>query len=164
MEKINRQRGIASVIILLIVLGLLGVGGGVIYLRKNSKTVVRSPSPTPSLSLSPLVSVEVMSDKKLAIKEFSMTSWYEMKDGKASTNFSLKEIKVKKGETVRIKVTNTKGNHDFSLDEYGIKKLTPLDQEVTIEFKADKVGSFKYYCSMPNHRMMGQEGTLIVEE
>ncbi|MDO8496139.1 MAG: cupredoxin domain-containing protein [bacterium] len=110
------------------------------------------------------VDVDTKVDVNLKVKEFSMTSWYEMKDGKAATNFSLKEIKVKKGDTVRIKVTNTKGNHDFSLDEYGIKKPTPLDQEVVIEFKADKVGSFKYYCSMAGHRMMGQEGTLTVEE
>ena len=99
-----------------------------------------------------------------AVKEFSMTSWYDMVDGKPATHFSISEIKVKKGDTVRIKVTNTKGNHDFALDEYGIKVPTPLDKEVTIEFKADKAGSFKYYCSMPGHRMMGQEGTLIVEE
>ena len=168
MKKINKESGMASIIILLIVIGLIGVGGGIVYVRKNNKAVVQSPSPTPiaTPSPSPLLSpsTEVMSDQESNIKEFSMTSWYEMKDGKAATNFSLKEIKVKKGDTVRIKVTNTKGNHDFSLDEYGIKKPTPLDQEVVIEFKADKVGSFKYYCSMVGHRMMGQEGTLIVEE
>lgn len=172
MEKINRQRGMASVVILLIFIGLIGIGGGMVYVRKNNKTVVPSPSPVstsslqaiPTVSLSPSPSVEVIFDQKPEIKEFTMTSWYEMKDGKASTNFSLKEIKVKKGDTVRIKVTNTKGSHDFSLDEYSIKKLTPLNQEVTIEFKADKAGSFKYYCSMPSHRQMGQEGTLIVEE
>ena len=160
--------------ILFVVIGLLGIWGGIVYVRKNNKAVVQSPSPslTPVSTSSPqaiptsqpLPSTEAMSDQKPETKEFSMTSWYEMKDGKSSTNFSLKEIKVKKGDTVRIKVTNTKGNHDFSLDEYSIKKLTPLDQEVTIEFKADKVGSFKYYCSMAGHRMMGQEGTLIVEE
>ena len=169
MKKINKESGIASIIILLIVLGIIGVGGGAVYVvTKNRAKVTVSPSPTPiaTLSPSPLLSpsTEVMSDQESNIKEFSMTSWYEMKDGKAATNFSLKEIKVKKGDTVRIKVTNTKGNHDFSLDEYGIKKPTPLDQEVVIEFKADKVGSFKYYCSMVGHRMMGQEGTLIVEE
>ncbi|OGI29984.1 MAG: hypothetical protein A3G09_00890 [Candidatus Moranbacteria bacterium RIFCSPLOWO2_12_FULL_48_12] len=94
------------------------------------------------------------------VKEFSMTSFYDEK-GKW---FSLKEISVKKGDVVRIKVTNVKGTHDFNIDEYGIKKATPLNQEVIIEFTADKVGEFEYYCSMPGHRQAGQFGKLIVKE
>jgi len=34
----------------------------------------------------------------------------------------------------------------------------------TIEFIADKVGSFEYYCSVGQHRQMGMVGTLVVEE
>lgn len=149
-------------VILLIIFGV--IGGAAMLVMKKRKAIMEGPTPIISPAFSPSVSVEVSSDEKPAVKEFTMTSWYEMKDGKATTNFSLNEIGVKKGDTVRIKVINTKGNHDFSLDEYGIKKLTPLNQEVTIEFTADKTGSFKYYCSMPGHRMMGQEGTLTVQE
>lgn len=94
------------------------------------------------------------------VKEFSMTSYYDEK-GKW---FSLKEISVKKGDTVRIKVTNTKGTHDFNIDEYGIKQMTPFNEETVIEFTADKVGEFAYYCSMPGHRAGGQVGTLKVTE
>lgn len=99
-------------------------------------------------------------DKKVDVKEFSMTSYYD-ETGKW---FSLKEISVNKGDRVRIKVTNTKGTHDFTLDEYGIKEMTPLDKETVIEFTADKVGEFEYYCSMPGHRQAGQFGKLIVKE
>lgn len=95
-----------------------------------------------------------------SVKEFSMTSYYDT-DGKW---FSLKEISVKKGDRVRIKVTNTKGTHDFAIDEYVIKEMTPLDKETVIEFTADKAGEFMYYCSMPGHRQGGQFGTLIVKE
>lgn len=98
------------------------------------------------------------------IKEFTMTSFYEMKDGKPAPQFSLKEIMVKKGDRVRIKVTNTKGVHDFTLNEYNIFKETPLNQEVMIEFTADKAGEFVYYCSKPTHRALGQWGTLRVLE
>ncbi|MBI2064513.1 MAG: cupredoxin domain-containing protein [Candidatus Yanofskybacteria bacterium] len=167
MENINRQSGITPIAIVLIVLVIVGFGGGFVYVKnKNKPEVVELPSPTatvtPIVSSSPLLEVEVDAGTP-SVKEFSMTSYYEMKDGKASANFSLSQIKVNKGDTVRIKVTNTKGSHDFVIDEYSIKKPTPLGQEVTIEFKADKAGSFKYYCSMPGHRQMGQEGTLIVE-
>jgi nitrite reductase (NO-forming) len=94
------------------------------------------------------------------VKEFSMTSYFDA-DGKW---FSLKEISVKKGDTVRIKVTNTKGTHDFAIDEYGIKQMTPLNEETVIEFTADKAGEFAYYCSMPGHRAGGQVGILKVTE
>lgn len=104
---------------------------------------------------------ETMSDfDQSDVKEFAMTSYYD-EQGKW---FSLKEINVKKGDKVRIKVTNTKGMHDFTLDEYGIKKETPLNEETVIEFIADKAGDFVYYCSKPGHRAGGQWGTLKVSE
>lgn len=103
---------------------------------------------------------EEQKNEQNAVKEFSMTSYYD-NTGKW---FSLKEIRVKKGDTVRIKVTNTKGTHDFTLDEYGVKEMTPLNKEVTIEFTADKVGEFEYYCSVPGHRAGGQSGKLVVTE
>jgi len=93
-----------------------------------------------------------------SVKEFVMTSFYDDK----GIWFSLKEITVNKGDIVRIKVTNIKGNHDFTLDEYGIKEITPLDKEVVIEFTADKIGEFTYYCSVLGHRQKGQWGTLKV--
>ena len=94
------------------------------------------------------------------VKEFSMTSYYD----DTGVWFSLKEMNVKKGDTVRIKVTNIKGTHDVTIDEYGIKEMTPLNKEVVIEFTADKVGEFIYYCSVPGHRAKGQWGTLRVTE
>ncbi len=99
-----------------------------------------------------------------AVKEFSMTAFYEAKDGKPAPQFSLGDIAVKKGDRVRIKVTNTKGIHDFTINEYSIFEELPLDQEVTIEFTADKTGEFVYYCSKNGHRAAGQWGTLKVTE
>jgi len=94
------------------------------------------------------------------VKEFVMTSFYDDK----GVWFSLKEIKVNKGDIVRIKITNIKGNHNFVIDEYGINEITPLDKEVVIEFTANKVGEFIYYCSIPGHRQKGQFGTLKITE
>src|SRR3989338_10223931 len=94
------------------------------------------------------------------VKEFVMESFYD----ENGIWFSLKDISVSKGDIVRIKVTNIKGNHDFVIDEYDIKKDTPLNEEVIIEFTADKAGEFIYYCSVPGHRQKGQWGTLKVNE
>ncbi|MFA7298562.1 MAG: hypothetical protein WC010_02850 [Candidatus Absconditabacterales bacterium] len=97
-------------------------------------------------------------------KEFTMTSFVEMVDEKPHPQYSIKEMTVKKGELVRIKVTVTKGMHDFNIDEFNVHSETPLDQETVIEFTADKAGTFIYYCSKPGHRANGHWGTLTVTE
>lgn len=96
------------------------------------------------------------------VKEFSMTSFYEMVDGQPKPQYSLKEMTVSQGDKVRVKITVTKGAHNFNLDEFNVKADTPLNQEVTVEFTADKAGEFIYYCSMPGHRQNGHWGTLKV--
>lgn len=98
------------------------------------------------------------------LKEFIMTSFVKFVDGKPQPQFSLKEITVNKGDWVRIKITNTQGTHDFKIDEIGVFADTPLNQEVLVEFTADKAGEFVYYCTKPGHRANGQWGTLRVLE
>lgn len=106
-------------------------------------------------------------DKKMAavttpmgeVKEFTTTAYYD----ETGVWYSLKEMRVKQGDTVRIKATNTKGMHDLVIDEFGVQKELPMNEEVVIEFVADKTGEFIYYCSKPGHRAKGQWGTLIVE-
>lgn len=136
------------------------IAGAVIVIAVIAFFVLRgdhASAPTNTKEMKTKTETTVMKDDD--VKEFSMTSYYDA-DGKW---FSLKEIKVKQGDKVRIKVTNTKGTHDFAVDEYGIKEMTPLDKETVIEFTADKKGEFAYYCSVPGHRAGGQEGKLIVE-
>lgn len=119
-----------------------------------------------ALRSGPTVTASAPSEAKASVasnapvKEFTMTAYYDAK-GKW---YSLKEMSVRKGDLVRVKITNTAGMHDFVIDEYGIKKDLPMGQEVVVEFAADKVGSFVYYCSKPGHRAGGQWGTLKVSE
>ncbi len=78
--------------------------------------------------------------------------------------FSPSMINVKKGDRVRIVYKNLNGTHDFRIDEFGIRteRIQGLGEQ-TIEFVADKVGSYEYYCSVGNHRAMGMKGTLQVQ-
>ncbi|MBI4097144.1 MAG: cupredoxin domain-containing protein [Candidatus Levybacteria bacterium] len=81
-------------------------------------------------------------------------------------SFSLtpNEIRVNKGDTVKITFTNTGGFHDFTLDEFNVK--TPQiqsGQTADVEFVADKAGTYEFYCSVGNHRTQGMKGSLIVE-
>ncbi|HSR89625.1 MAG TPA: cupredoxin domain-containing protein [Candidatus Udaeobacter sp.] len=95
-------------------------------------------------------------------KEFSMTAYYDPAIKKPV--FSLPQMIVKKGDKVKVKVTNTMGMHDFTIDEFKIKEELPMNKEVVVEFTADKAGEFIYYCSKPGHRQNGQWGTLKVTE
>jgi len=74
-------------------------------------------------------------------------------------------IKVKKGDKVKIIFDNAGGMHNFVLDEFGVK-IDPIKSGETqsVEFIADKAGTFEYYCSVGSHRQMGQKGQLIVTE
>lgn len=78
--------------------------------------------------------------------------------------FKPNEIKVKKGEKVKITFSNTEGVHDFVIDELNVKsEKIDAGAKTTVEFTADKTGSFEFYCSVGSHRKMGMKGTLIVE-
>lgn len=79
--------------------------------------------------------------------------------------FDVTEMKVKKGETVRIVFTNSQGMHDWVIDEFDARtKILEEGMSETIEFVADQAGTFEYYCSVGNHKAMGMVGNLIVEE
>jgi cytochrome c oxidase subunit 2 len=78
--------------------------------------------------------------------------------------FSIKEIRVKEGDRVRINLTTTEGLHDWVVDEFSAstRRLAAGETDF-VEFTADQVGIFEYYCSVGTHREMGMVGKLIVE-
>ncbi len=79
-------------------------------------------------------------------------------------SFDLKEMKVKKGDKVKVTFINAEGFHDWVLDEFNVKtKQIAAGQSETVEFTADKTGTFEYYCSVGKHRQNGMFGKLIVE-
>jgi len=79
--------------------------------------------------------------------------------------FKPSEIKVKKGEKVRIVLKNVEGMHDFVIDELKVNSgIIQSGQTTEFEFVAEKTGEFEYYCSVSNHRAMGMKGTLVVSE
>ncbi len=83
-----------------------------------------------------------------------------------SFKYSQTEIKVKKGDTVKLSLNNVQGFHDWVLDGYENVKTKQMKtgESETIEFIADKAGTFEYYCSVGDHRAKGMVGNLIVEE
>ena len=141
---------VVSIVVIVIVI----VGGVFLFNNKSGApteideiNIVTDQMPVPGENV----------DEMVASREFTLEA--------KNFSFSLSEIKVKKGETVHITLKNTEGTHNWKLDEFSATtKVLQTGQEETIEFVADKVGSFEYYCSIGNHRAQGMVGTLIVEE
>ena len=60
-----------------------------------------------------------------------------------------------KGNKVEIKVTNTATDTElgFCIAEFGVKETIGQGKTTTVEFKADKSGTFKVYCQIhPTHK------------
>lgn len=84
--------------------------------------------------------------------------------GGANFAFSQTEIRVKKGDKVKIVFTNNGGLHDWTISEFNAAVArVSTGQTSSVEFVADKTGTFQYYCSVANHRQLGMVGNLIVE-
>ncbi len=78
--------------------------------------------------------------------------------------FTPTEIKVKKGDKVKLVFDNQGGVHDLVIDELKVKTATlTTGSKEEVTFTADKVGKFEFYCSIGNHRQMGMKGFLVVE-
>ncbi len=74
------------------------------------------------------------------------------------------QLRVKKGEKIKLILKSVDMMHDFNIDELGLKiPITKSGSTATVEFTADKSGTFEYYCSVGQHRLKGQVGKLIVE-
>ena len=53
--------------------------------------------------------------------------------------------------------------HSFTVDEYRIAKRVSAGQSTIFEFRADKAGTFSYYCNIKTDDGCRQmKGTLIV--
>jgi len=74
-------------------------------------------------------------------------------------------IRVRKGEKIKLTLTGVSMMHDLKIDELKVVvPVTKSGESSTIEFTADKVGEYEFYCSIGNHRSQGQIGNLIVTE
>ncbi|MDP3998267.1 MAG: cupredoxin domain-containing protein [bacterium] len=135
--------------LLLVIVAVLVIGGAIFFASQGGSSTSPTPTSTPVVEQPTGVTQEV--------KTFEV-------EGKPF-EYNPKEIMVKKGDRVRIVFKNTQGFHDLTIGELGVHtKQIQAGQSDTIEFVADKAGTFEYYCSVPTHKDMGMTGKLIVEE
>lgn len=79
-------------------------------------------------------------------------------------HFEPSDLEVDQGDHVVVTLRSTDVKHGFRLKPYGIKTVVPKGGDaVTVEFVADKPGTFEFSCSEycgPRHSSM--KGHLIV--
>ena len=78
--------------------------------------------------------------------------------------FSPKIIRVKKGDRVRLVITALARVHGFKIEALKIDQKLPKGEAVTVEFIADRSGTFPFQCSQVcglAHKKM--KGELIIE-
>ncbi len=93
------------------------------------------------------------------VREFEITA--------KTWEFNLRMIEVDAGDTVVLRITGLDdgvgSGHGFALPDFRVNEMIREGQTITIEFVADKTGTFTFSCSVPcgaGHSTM--TGTLIV--
>jgi len=126
----------------------------------NVNSIYASECGMPNMNHNPLSAHE---ENKQLVKEINDTRVVNVciKDYK----FYPSTITVKKDEQVKLKITNLDKNvlHGIEIKGLRINRELPFNEEITIEFKADKKGSFHFHCSVycgPKHSKM--HGVIIV--
>ncbi len=81
-------------------------------------------------------------------------------------SFTPNKMTASPGQTLRVKLTNVGGLHDFVIDELNVRsnRLSTGDSQIVeIKIPQDAAGkSYEFYCSVANHRALGMKGTLEV--
>ena len=73
------------------------------------------------------------------------------------------ELRVNRDDLVKITFTAGDIPHSFTIDDYRISKRAGAGKSVTFEFRADRAGSFTYYCNLSiDDGCKNMKGRLIV--
>lgn len=116
-------------------------------MKKITLALVVIASATLLISLNHLASVGVPGPE---FREIVMAS--------KQFKFNPDKVVVSKGERLRIVIKSLDVTHGFGISEYNMNFQTPPGQLVMVEFVADKVGTFTYFCTVfcgtghPYHR------------
>lgn len=131
-----------GVLVAAVVIVVLVAGGG----YKAPKTQVPTASPTSS-----------------AIQEETTTREIVVEGDEYK--FSPNTIDLSSGETVKLTFKNMGAMpHNLMIPDLGVSTKTIAGgASDSISFKAEKTGTFTFYCGVVGHRGLGMEGTTVVK-
>ena len=110
----------------------------------------------PSDQNAPSTTGETTQASQGELKEFTMTA--------KQFEFNPSVITVNKGDRVKVTITSADVTHGFVLPDFGINEKLEPNKPITIEFTADKTGTFPFRCNVPcGSGHTGMKGTIVVE-
>jgi heme/copper-type cytochrome/quinol oxidase subunit 2 len=78
--------------------------------------------------------------------------------------FEPARIEVNQDDLVKIELSTSDIAHSLTIDDYRIAKRVGAGQPATFEFRADRAGTFPYYCNLQGEDGCRQmRGVLIVK-
>jgi len=87
--------------------------------------------------------------------------------------FNMKEIRVKSGQPVTVRLTSLDGphhtdgggKHQWAVDEFGASVIAPAEGSNLVTFTPDKPGTYTYYCDIccGGRANPTMQGKLVVE-
>lgn len=162
------KKGMSPIVIVGII-ALLALGGIAYMMMGNNnaattenteitvqeETATAAQEQTGSAESSETATSEMVASDEVQIVNVEAGSFY----------YKPNEIRVKKGDTVKIVMKSVSMMHDFVIDELDVRMPVVKNGEMgEVEFTVTEAGEFEYYCSVGQHRANGQVGKLIVEE
>lgn len=145
-----------TIITVVAVLFLVGVGWYLMRPKTSSAPSETQPSVVPS---------ETPSSAPSASEGATVTKVNEITISATDYAFTPAKLSIKTGDKVKLVFQNNgKFPHNLVIDELKVTtKTINAGQTDTIEFTADKAGSYNMYCSVDSHRQKGMEGTVSVQ-
>lgn len=134
------------VAVFLVGVGFVAFSGGKPY----GKPETQSPTPQAEQPTAPTTQGEV--------REITVAG--------SEYKFTPSSLVVTEGERLKITFQNTgKLPHNLTIDELRVATDTIAGgKTTTVEFTANKTGTFSMYCSVGNHRALGMEGEVEVKK
>lgn len=145
-----------KIVAILLTVAVVGLGGFLLLRNKNTDT-----------SLNNANSVETGTNvNQVMPADASVTAAREITIEANEFKFIPNEIRVKKGQTIKITLKNTgQMQHDWMVEKMGGASIdrTAANTSNSIIITPSQVGTFTTFCSVGNHRAQGMVGKLIVE-
>jgi heme/copper-type cytochrome/quinol oxidase subunit 2 len=81
-----------------------------------------------------------------------------------ASGFEPARIEVRQNDLVHVTFAAEDGAHAFTIDGYRIAKRATPGHPSSVEFRADRLGTFPFYCTLtsPNGQVHDERGELIV--
>ena len=77
--------------------------------------------------------------------------------------FSPNRIEVAQDDLVKLTVHSEDVAYSLTIDEYRVSRRVPAGGSTTLEFRADRAGTFAFYCNLTNDARHAQmKGELVV--